>query len=360
MVKMCARISKRPHVAVRLLAALAVLAGVTTAMFLFSSSFDSSIHSGIHSGVSDVTPRPELIVATFSTKANKGFCDTVLSAAAYGHVPVIVGWGEEWKGYRSKVVSTLSYFEKLAPTDVVLFHDGFDVHFQLGKERLLDAFLRQNASILYMAEKNCWPMFDARCDAFPKSPLPRWAWGPGTVYQWRQHELNIPHFLNAGTMMGFVGPSSTLFREMVRQVMVKEAQGHGVDDQELAAMLYTGGKFGVKLDFWMATMMSMHYSKDDTVLEPDTDNFRPAEAETHKIRRHKITGTVPGVLHYNGNGKEWMDDFAKESWWRNKELVDRSKVIFQTTDGQTVQWSKVCDEYYVPPNSTAAGEATPK
>ncbi|KAL2913785.1 hypothetical protein HK105_206664 [Polyrhizophydium stewartii] len=289
-----------------------------------------------------------LTIATFATSANRGFCDTILSAAAYGLVPTVIGWGDPWRGYRSKVVTTLAFLKSLPPENIVLFHDGFDVHFQASKQQLLAAFLRQNASILYMAEKNCWPMTDERCDAaFPVSPLPRWAWGPNTVYQAHSHVLNIPHFINAGTMMGYARTTTALFSEMARRVAEIELAGNKADDQEIVGELYLSGAFGIKLDFWMDAMMSMHFSKDDTTLQPDFVNFEPAEAAVRRVRRHKITGTVPGILHFNGNGKNWMESFAKSSWWRNTTLLARGSVVFRTVGGETVQWEPVCSRFYL-------------
>lgn len=145
--------------------------------------------------------------------------------------------------------------------DLVLVADSLDTWFQLPASVLLSRYLDINAranealglrfgeetaaafeqSILFGAEKKCWPSEadDFGCWAVPESPLPRTLYGPCTdqiLDDIDEYQYMRPRYLNAGFTIGEVSQMRLLFRHAA-QLARKDPNVLGADQGVQAQIL---------------------------------------------------------------------------------------------------------------------------
>lgn len=67
---------------------------------------------------------------------------------------IILGLGQRWSGFKSKVDSTVNFCQKVKPQDVVCFIDGFDSVILESKKEILERFLKLNKKIVFSKASN--------------------------------------------------------------------------------------------------------------------------------------------------------------------------------------------------------------
>ncbi|KAI8922662.1 hypothetical protein BC831DRAFT_474816 [Entophlyctis helioformis] len=131
--------------------------------------------------------------------------------------------------------------------------------------------------------------------------------------------------------------------------------------------IYKSGKWGMSLDFHMRTCMTMTDSRADLVAydlcaaagaagTSYASEMTPDAAFCGQVWKHRITGSVPALLHFPGQSGQWAEDFAGKAWWRRYGAVDRSHIVFMVPDKQAhrhqtvklvpVSWQSVCQPFY--------------
>ena len=66
----------------------------------------------------------------------------------------ILGFGQKWKGFKSKVDATVQFCQQVNPQDVVCFIDGFDSVVLESKKEIFERFLKLNKRIIFSKASN--------------------------------------------------------------------------------------------------------------------------------------------------------------------------------------------------------------
>ena len=183
-----------------------------------------------------------------ATSTNPDLCKLLLSAEILNYpTPILINYGapeaeNAYVQHLAKVEGILKYLETIETSsdyaeDLVLILDGYDIWFQLRPDVLLKRYYEVNnaanerwvntygeqmvehhgirQTIIFGPDKICWPIDFSRpaCWAVPIPDMPEYAFGPQTA-QGRE-EMNMPRWLNSGTIMG---PALDL-REMFRATL---------------------------------------------------------------------------------------------------------------------------------------------
>jgi len=191
-----------------------------------------------------------------ATTSNRDLCRLLFSATILNYpVPTLLNWGapedsDPFVQHLAKVNKILTYLKGIPPgneDDLVLIVDGYDVWFQLRSDVLIRRYFavmqaadsrvaleldanvaRKNDvrnTILFAADKLCWPFRDGRrpaCWAVPQSTLPANSFEPfddstaslaaGNAAQSRAR------WLNSGLLMGPVGDIRALFEATLKSI----------------------------------------------------------------------------------------------------------------------------------------------
>jgi hypothetical protein len=219
-----------------------------------------------------------------ATSSNIDLCRLLISASVLGYgTPILINWAaeeneDEYVQHLAKVGTLLRYLEQLldhgAKDDLVLIVDGFDIHFQLPPEVLIQRYFQLNdaanqriekqvgrvnmtrhsfkQTVVFGHDKLCWPMDAERpaCWAVPDATGSPYAFGPytdkgGDPLTWRAR------WLNSGTIMGPVGDVRDVFNATLDLINTN----HTTDsdqfyfsnifaDQELSRRLFQPDPFG--------------------------------------------------------------------------------------------------------------------
>jgi hypothetical protein len=95
---------------------------------------------------------------TVATEETSGLRRFIRSAKVNGLPFKVLGLGQDWQGYGQKLLMLKEELKQLANRNtIILYADGYDVLFNANAEQIVQKFTKLNASILFSAEKNCWP-----------------------------------------------------------------------------------------------------------------------------------------------------------------------------------------------------------
>lgn len=92
-----------------------------------------SSSSSVRKGIGDIISRSNtekeesLIVVTYATHSQAYFPCLVESCALFGYDLRVLGFGEKWRGYASRLHTMLSFFKEQRDDQIVMVVDGFDV-----------------------------------------------------------------------------------------------------------------------------------------------------------------------------------------------------------------------------------------
>jgi hypothetical protein len=282
-----------------------------------------------------------LHVCTFATHAEFGFCDSLRSALQNSLRVTVAGWGEKKKTYPTgshpthysgpkmgKPSALLKCIQSVVTTDpdaTVMIIDGFDVLFQKGEPDILATY--KGPSIIYNAEKTCWPFnylakvsngsrlicrrYDSRLPASTAAVYPN-----GTA----------PRYLNSGAAIGPAKSMAAWYDKLL--LMFKQIQFFS--DQHATSTLFSVGGFDVELDYDSTLFQTMHASMDDVVQD-----------EAHGMFKNRLTGKEPALFHFNGDHAP-LTDFATKLWYSKEGAANISDRGFMTTDGAFVTYSEAC------------------
>jgi hypothetical protein len=85
-------------------------------------------------------------VITYTTHNQGSFNELINNE--YGIKVKVLGWGEKWEGFMSKVYSVYNYIKTLPDEDIIIVVDGFDVIINKPIEVILERFYKLNTDIL--------------------------------------------------------------------------------------------------------------------------------------------------------------------------------------------------------------------
>ncbi|KAI9025712.1 hypothetical protein DFJ74DRAFT_705207 [Hyaloraphidium curvatum] len=259
-----------------------------------------------------------------------------------------------------KWVHTLPWVARQSRRDLLMFVDAFDAYFQLGPDEILRRYAvaareeRRKDVLIMSAEAWCSPWFSWGPWAAQKSKLGKahelcQGYKPAMFPYDVQAEVEdarrvgagpeypslpppapatpqplLARFLNTGAL---AGPASALLRFYAMMIYlvpyrdyVGTAFGDYLDDQALASWLVLNStvyNLGARLDRASRLAYSAHDVWDKEMESVPAGD--PDPVEPRRFWRHKATGSVPALVHFNGDGKHADRLFRAASgfWWFN-------------------------------------------
>ncbi|KAI8914390.1 mannosyltransferase putative-domain-containing protein [Gorgonomyces haynaldii] len=272
------------------------------------------------------TQKNKITFMTYVNRPTFAFCDAVLSAAAHDVSLTVLGYRDDEDKRAEQMYGVLS---TMNPDDFVVYHDQW-VFYTMSSGDIAARLAYIDSPIVAAPEKNCWPYEDVDCNKYPFSPLPRWAYGPATAELSFDHDLGVPRFLNGELIGGRAGQLANLFFNLdansTRSMHVQLAQA------------FLEFKYPIVLDYEMHVFQSMHRSKDDVY--EDWYNDKPSYL-------NKVTGTRPGILSFNGNGRAVRDAWIGNMWWKKPGAIDLKAVKFHDVTGNHYMYESECSPLVV-------------
>ena len=200
------------------------------------------------------------------------------SLRRFGVEPVILGLNEPWGGLMSKPAHFLKWLSapERKPDERVILSDCWDVIFADHPDnisaRIADAF---GGSVVFNTEKSCWPLAE----------LAKYFDDEGTP--WR--------YLNGGVMHGRVADLRVMFESMGLEAigLDREEDGRRIEPNDAVplVMAYVNQPVTIRVD---AKCRVFQCFSESSAEEFDIDATGV---------KNKLTGTRPGILHFNGGSK---------------------------------------------------------
>ncbi|KAL3280590.1 hypothetical protein HHI36_003822 [Cryptolaemus montrouzieri] len=242
--------------------------------------------------------KDDVLVFTVATEETDGFQRYKISAEEYGIEPIILGFGEEWKGgdilnkpaggwkinLLKKALKDYKDQNKIA-----LFTDSYDVIFLNDLEKIVEKFKTFDAKVVFGAEVFAWPD-PALAEKYPE------------VKEGKR-------FLNSGMYIGYV--------EQLLQLLERETLEDTDDDQRFFTKAYLDEEFrkdiGLKLDHKSEIFMNLNGAEN----EAQIIDVQTKEAEKYKLK-NVVTHTEPMILHGNGPSKRtslnYIGNYLPNAW----------------------------------------------
>lgn len=205
------------------------------------------------------------------------------SSRRYGFEPVVLGWGQPWRGLGSKPKLLKKAIEDgLVSAEHILFVDAFDVWFADNPELILSYFKDQSDyQIIWNAEKNCFP------DA-----------------EWAVHHppTDSPFkFFNSGMSIGKTSAYHTIFTQMDVEswrddFQLADGSWCHVNDQQHIMAKFLFGQCSVE-EPKMALDQDCQMFQTLTGVEEGELDIKPG------CILNLVTGTTPVAFHANGGSK---------------------------------------------------------
>jgi hypothetical protein len=279
----------------------------------------------------------ELLAIASVSHFSPEFC-IVLRSAIHNKVPMMI---LNLFGSREKLVKISQYYEfskymaEAMPEKTLLFMDGFDVLFQQSGQDIMKKYRSFNKSMLFMVEKNCWPMVRNNmvkyCQDYPRN-LDVEALYSQTKYEDPNEMTHLaPRFINSGIMMARPAEAVGFFEDALKYVK------NGIkDDQEIFNYIFTSGSRQMYLDYYSTLFQSMYFSVGDMAMDEETG-----------LLRNKRTNVYPSLLHFNGD-KSGFKPTENTLWYHQEKFkADNQDISFQglfLQNGSFVHYGDACPE----------------
>ena len=189
-------------------------------------------------------------VVTVATRETPELKALIRSAKSNGMDLTVLGLGEKWQGFGTKIILTRDYLQTLEGYTHFIFVDAYDVLF-------LKPITELPNKILFSAEKACYPDWN-KAELYPPNKS-----------QWK--------YLNSGTY-------SAPIKEYL-ELIANNPVTFDVDDQRYFTDIFLKG--GIELDYNCKLFQSFAFSADAdfTITDTITNN---------------LTNTQPSIIHFNG------------------------------------------------------------
>lgn len=302
------------------LGTLAVM-GVSISFLSLAKNWSSDLYVAQDSKDVDIRAfknRP-LVVIVYASSVNSGFCRTARSVLANKHTFYATGVGQtaakEAKPYKYLQVSQKA--RSMFPDQVLVFMDGYDVLTLQPPEYIVREFKKLGSSIVYSAEKNCWPYVmstvakNEMCAKFPPDTVTEKMYAPGQAVRW----------LNSGIMLCKVKACQKWFEDSIAM----KPKYFTTDDQAIAAETCLLHGTECKLDVYSRIAQSMHESVPDLKL---------IDGQYVNIK----TNSTPAFMHFNGN----KEPFPVMDLGNRLKLSDMAGRFIHFEDGTKKSFEEVC------------------
>lgn len=144
-----------------------------------------------------------------------GYLESLEASCDRNHVRLDkLGWGDEWRGWRWRSETILTYLQQdCDPDDVVCIFDGYDVVVLADEEEILSKFRSKQCDILLSTERKSHPIYR----------FASWYQNSGKCDQ---------RYLNGGCYMGY----ARALTRLIQASLVYYDRGYN-DDQEILTLL---------------------------------------------------------------------------------------------------------------------------
>ena len=216
------------------------------------------------------------------------------SCSRIGLPLTVLGEGNEWKGFGTKLRLVLDHLKESPGEAIVVFVDGFDTFFLPSARELFSRFRSFRARMVFGAEIDCWP--DAHLSAaYPPPGGPGAPRGDERIGSLRPAPpFRTPfRYLNSGCYMGYAGA--------IRDALEELAPGQEDDDQRLFTKYFLAHSDIVCLDHRAWLFQNLHG------LPPEHLRI---ESGSRVRLVNRLTMTDPCVLHGNGAGRSTLAKVA--------------------------------------------------
>jgi len=195
--------------------------------------------------------------------------------------PIVLGYGEWWDGLMTKAFRYRDWLKPRDPNERVILTDCWDVIFAKHPDEIAaqceELF---GDAIVFNGEKGCWPRGDL-AEHFPDGGTP-----------WR--------YLNCGVMCGPAGKILAMFDSMdIEKIGLDRPNPNGsgrIEPNDQGEIQAAFVKQPVKMVVDTGCKVFQCFSGCDA----DEFTFDAVGAF------NKATGTRPGILHFNGNSKDFI------------------------------------------------------
>jgi len=263
------------------------------------------------------------------------FDELLAQLGAYGLEPVILGWGQPWKGLGSKPKLLLKYLkETKGQPKTTLFIDAFDVLFRRSPEAL-PALMKKHyptAEIVFNAERAPFPDFEGSNEAYPD---------PGTPYR----------YLNSGFILGKTSAIRKLLESMdlsqyPDDYQKEDGSWHHEIDQGWILKEFPKQVVPMSLDYKAILCQTLHAEPSDLKTEALTLHGNGGGKQHPLLRELRAVWAVkedpqpePDMAVVTGNGETckrkqvWIREGLYAKYIAGKEGIDVGCGRFDTFNG---------------------------
>lgn len=211
---------------------------------------------------------------TIETNIHSNEEKKLLESTSINKIPItVIGKGEEWDGYVTKLQILKDYLVTLN-SELVCVTDARDVLYMATEEQILSAYDKhfEKGSVVFNGDTNCFPN-SANEELHPKE---------GEKYR----------FLNSGCI---IGDRALLIKILLDALEVYNKNPQMTDDQELLQEIFLSSKYGdlFTIDYNCVIFQSIWDEKGGR-----SNNFDLAYSKDGIYNR--LTNTKPLIFHYPG------------------------------------------------------------
>jgi hypothetical protein len=218
-----------------------------------------------------------LLIVSYANTHTRNFYNYKHSLRKYGYKYKILGKGEKWKGFNSKISAYYNYLKhfKYNKNLLICITDCYDVLACNKPNKLIEKYLKNyNNKILFGCEANC---LERNCLYLSK------------LWKKKNGDSSLPsnRYLNSGFILGKLSMILDLLKFTMDQFTI-----NGIDDDQLAMCQYAQ-KYpeNVVLDIKSSIIATIHY---------DLFNYQINSLKSYNNVKNIVFNTFPSFLHTPG------------------------------------------------------------
>lgn len=202
-------------------------------------------------------------VLTYASRLESGFLPFVRSCERAGLAPLVLGYGEGWRGFGYRLRQVYGAARALRGT--VLYVDAFDVVLAGSREEILSRYQSFGSPWVVNAETNCWP------------DLSRAVEYPDTLSRYR--------YLNAGA---WIGEAEYIAEQLA--AAGADRVPDDLNDQRFLTDLFLSDPSRLTLDTGCRLFQTLYRAGDDL-------------HQADGVWRNLDTDSAPLIFHGNGGAE---------------------------------------------------------
>lgn len=223
------------------------------------------------------------------------------TAKICGYQPIILGFNQEWKGWKWRMDTYAQYLETLDPKEIVILSDGTDVFFVGDADETLKKYHKLGHKVIFGAETHC-------CTG-------KWRFRKQELYEKLKNRTICEQFfsLNGGLVIGKV---KDLLKFLRTEEEVKDDQAYFVEcylENRSIELDYNNEIFGNIPYGDYLLISSAHLPWNNWVLE-DRRVLNPK------------TNTYPSIVHFPGRNSHYYNLFISQIY-PGSNLMSNSSTI---------------------------------